>query len=76
MNRKVNADIIHEWIKQNGPDGMFRLAQKSGVSAWTIARVKTGYVPKKPITRRLLVDALETTEQALFPLVGARGKAS
>lgn len=76
MARKVRKDIINKWIADNAPGGMFRLGEKSKVSVWTIAKIKTGYVPKKQITREHLADALDVTEDQLFPLVGAKGKAS
>lgn len=76
MDRQVRTELIADWIKANGPDGLFRLGKKSKVSAWTIAKIRTGLVPKKPSTRKLLSSALGVDEDELFPFVRASGSAS
>jgi lambda repressor-like predicted transcriptional regulator len=65
--RSVNKQIIDEWIANHGPNGLFRLAEVSGVSAWTIAKARGGSVPRKSITRKLIADALGVDAEVLFP---------
>lgn len=68
-NRKVNRDVIDRWVDKNGPNGVSKLASKSGVSASMISKIRTGRVPIKPLTRAALSKALSTKEDILFPLV-------
>jgi transcriptional regulator with XRE-family HTH domain len=77
--RTVNKTLLKVWLKQNGPkieDGIENLAKKSRTSASTVTKVKSGYVPRKDITRILLANAIGVAEDELFPLVGAKGKRS
>lgn len=66
MDATVARQIIDEWIDRNGPDGLLKLAQKSGVSSSTISRARLGVVPKKASTRIRLAKALERSEQEVF----------
>jgi transcriptional regulator with XRE-family HTH domain len=67
--QKLRA-IIDEWIDRNGPDGLLKLAQKSGVSSSTITRARLGVRPKKASTRIRLAEALGRNE-AIFGAVSA-----
>jgi hypothetical protein len=72
----VNRQIIDEWIKTNGPDGLSKLATKSKVPSSTIGRARRGIVPRSILIREALAEALESTEQAVFPTVGIEDAAS
>lgn len=71
VSRKIERKLIDRWVENHTPDGLLKLAQKSGVSSSTIARARIGDVPKKPITRQRLAKAVDATEDQLFPLVTA-----
>lgn len=72
MNRRVARVLIDRWVDKNGPDGLLKLAQATGVSASTITKVRNGLIPKKQSTRDRLCNVLGE----LFPLVGASEEAS
>ena len=65
--------MLNDWIKQNGPNGELKLAEISRVSYHTIHTVRTGYVPRKDLTRVALSTAMSVDVDELFPLVGAGG---
>ena len=73
---KVNIDVIKDWLAENGPDGVSKLAIGSKISSSTIRKIRSGYVPKKLSTRRDVARFMGVTEDALFPLVGAKGRKS
>lgn len=68
MMRTVNRSLIDQWIDVNGPDGLLRLAQASGVSSSTITKARLGMAPKKFSTRRRLCEAIGVDEGRLFPM--------
>ena len=72
MDRTVKRDIIDIWLDKHGPNGMLRLADKSGVSSSTITKARLGMVPKKQVTRDRLCRAMGVPEEALFPLLQKR----
>lgn len=74
MDRKLDRTLLEAWIKDNGPDGVSRLAVRANVSASTLHKLRAGALPRKPHTRRLIAAALGVTEDVLFPL--ERKKAS
>lgn len=75
--RTVNRTLIDEWVTKRNPEGVSRLALRATVSASTIAKCRAGIVPAKLSTRKLLCEALEVTEDELFPtLARGNGKAS
>ena len=67
MDRTVKKDLIGSWVDKNGPNGLLRLAEKSGVSASTISKARLGTIPKKYVTRARLCEALDVEEDELFP---------
>lgn len=69
MIRRVERQLLDEWIDRNGPDGISELAIASRVSASLIAKIRIGCVPKKEITRMKLCRAIEVTEDELFPVL-------
>lgn len=73
MRRRVERKYIDQWVSQNRPDAIRKLANKSGVNHAYIERVRTGFVPPKELYRKALADALELAEEDLFPLVTAGG---
>jgi len=76
MKKRVHRQLIDTWVQENGPDGVSKLALKSGVSSSMISKVRVGRVPFKIITRRALAVAIGVEESALFPDVRGRSKAS
>lgn len=75
-HRRVERKHIDEWIESNGPDGMSRLAVKSGVSSSTIGNTRRGIVPKRKRTRLALCRALNMAEHELFPPANGEAEAS
>jgi transcriptional regulator with XRE-family HTH domain len=76
MERRVERNLIDRWIDEHGPDGLLRLAERSGVSSSTITKARLGYVPRKKCTRNRLCEAMRVSEERLFPSVGAVGNKS
>lgn len=72
--KTVQRQLIDEWIHENGPDGLAKLAITSGVSSSMISKIRTGRVPYRPLTRRALAQALGVSEGELFPEERAKGK--
>ena len=68
MTRRVKRELIDQWVFENGPDGVAKLAVKSGVSSSLISKIRVGRVPVKPITKRALAKAMGVKEEDLFPL--------
>jgi transcriptional regulator with XRE-family HTH domain len=75
MVRRTNRQIIDDWIDQNSPGGLAKLASESGVSDSLISKIRaTGEAPKTPRKRKRLAVFLNVAEDELFPFV--RGKRS
>lgn len=69
MSRRVNRQIIDNWVLDNAPDGVARLAIKAGLSSSLLSKVRSsGRVPTRPTDRRRLAQAIGVTEDDLFPL--------
>jgi len=71
MDKRVERSIFDIWIDRHGPDGLLRLAERSGVSSSTIAKARLGYIPRRQRTRSMLCKAMGVSENKLFPLVAA-----
>ena len=71
MKRRVAREHIDQWVGQNRPDGISKLAVKSQVSASHIQSIRRGLVPSKEVTRQLLCRAIGVSENDLFPPVAA-----
>ena len=76
MDRMVNENLLNSWIDENSPCGLETLSQRSQISSSTIARARTGEVPKRTSTRRKIAAAVGVPEEQLFPFVSASGEAS
>lgn len=72
--RRVNRKIIDEWVLENGPEGVEKLAKKSGISSSMISKIRVGRVPIRPIFRRSLAKALGVKEDQLFPVLPNQGE--
>lgn len=69
MDRRVNKELLNNWIQEHGPDGISRLAVESRVSAETIKRSRaSGIAPKKLSTCLLISKAVGANLDELFPL--------
>lgn len=76
MTRRTNRQLLDEWLRRNGPDGVTKLAYESGVSASTISKARFGIsVPKKESTRNKICSVLDVTEDELFPVSSEPRKA-
>lgn len=76
MDRTVKSELIENWIEENGPLGIEKLALRSKISVSVIAKAKGGKVPKKLSTMRSLASALGVSEDILFPLRKSGNRAS
>lgn len=76
MDRKVNVEKIKQGISEHIEFGLYEQAKKCKVSPDLLAKVRVGYVPKKWGTRNRIANGYGVTEDELFPLVSAGGKAS
>jgi len=70
LNRRVNAEILVEWINEHNPQGHEKLSVKSKLSFPTIGLIRRGHVPRSH-TRRKLATAIGISEDGLFPPVAA-----
>lgn len=69
MKRAVNREPIDNWVAENYPDAITKLASKSEVPASSIVKIRNGRVPKNADYRRRLADKLGISEDELFPPV-------
>ena len=76
MKTKVNRDLIDKWIKDAYPNGLYKLSEVSGIPAHSIAKIRLGWVPKNPLRRNDLAEALGVTESELFPVSAGKSRAS
>lgn len=74
MDRRVQRSLIDSWIDKHGPDGLLRLADRSGVSSSTISKARLGRVPKRQNIRDRLCEAIGVKEDQLFPPASNKGK--
>jgi len=75
MDLIVNTKLLEEWIENNSPMGIEKLAVKAQVSSTTIVKARAGKVPKQ-LTRKLLAEAMNVSEEVLFLVRQHRKKAS
>jgi transcriptional regulator with XRE-family HTH domain len=68
MQRRVERRYIDQWVGQNRPDAIRKLATKSNVNHAYIERVRAGFVPPKELYREALAEALGVSAEVLFPL--------
>lgn len=77
MKRIVNIELLNGWVDRHG---ITALSYKSGVSVYTLMRVKNQKnpeVPKKLRSRLSIAEAVGVSEDVLFPVVsGDEEKAS
>lgn len=76
MEYAVNVKLIKEWMLKKAPLAISKLALRANVSEGLIRNAMRGIAPKKPHYRAALAKAISVDVKELFPLVGARGKAS
>ena len=76
MKRTVNSEIIENWIGENGPQGLEKLAIKAGVSSSLLAKAKRGDVPKNLYKLRQIAEAIGQSVEEVFPLATTKKKAS
>lgn len=76
MARRVNKRPLNQWIDENKPSGLAKLALQSGVSTGTLDKVRAGYVPPREGTRQRISRALGISENELFPARDGKEKAS
>ncbi len=61
----MNFKIIRDWIDQNGPQGMEKLAVQAGISIATVIKVARGHVPRLEIIRKLAKAVGVTLDELL-----------
>lgn len=71
MKRKVERKFIDAWMEDNNPNGLFKLAELSGLSPSTITKARVGRSPVKAYTREKLAKALSIDADILFPVVNS-----
>jgi hypothetical protein len=76
INRTVDTKLIAGWIKSNNPRGTTKLSSASEISSSTIEKVRLGYVPRKPDTRKKICKAMGVSEDRLFPIASGARQAS
>ncbi|MFZ4404233.1 MAG: hypothetical protein ACOYOK_09050 [Pseudobdellovibrionaceae bacterium] len=58
--------LILEWVKNNKPKALKKLALKARVSESTLKKIIAGYTPAKLITRNRVAKVFNKTEEELF----------
>lgn len=53
MNTELLIKAIDEWIEENGPNGVAKLAIGADVSTSIINKIRTGYLPRPYVIKRL-----------------------
>jgi hypothetical protein len=71
MDRTVKRELIDEWVREAGRDGVGQLARKSNVPTGSISKIRNGRVPKNVLIRQALAKAIGVSEKDLFPAIGA-----
>lgn len=67
MDRRVERKYIDRWIVDNRPDGLLRLAERTGVSSSTIVSARNGRLPRKLVTLDKIAEGLGLSTDTLFP---------
>lgn len=73
---KVNTEMFKDWLDENGPNGIAKLAIETGLSVSLLQKVRSGVAPKKQSTRKRILAALGFNECEFFPSGEREGKAS
>lgn len=76
MDRTVRKDLISQWIKEQERDGVRVLAEITDIPTSSIHKIRAGRVPKDPLKRAALAEALGVSESELFPSPKGKGRAS
>jgi hypothetical protein len=78
MKKKtVNRAPIDEWIREAYPNGLYKLAEKSGVPVNSLSKIRLGWVPRNERKRTDLAKTVGVKESELFPVLqDGKGKAS
>lgn len=63
---RVKREIIDNWIARHNPNGLFKLAERSGLSTGLIGNARLGKGAKKLVTIKKLCRALGVTENDLI----------
>jgi len=67
MKYAVNVKKLENWMKQNEPMAIEKLAAASRISTKTLERVLKGNAPGHSGTRYLVSQAIGVDESTLFP---------
>jgi DNA-binding Xre family transcriptional regulator len=62
---KLKREVIDNWIAEHNPNGLFKLANKSGLSTGSITNARLNKGLKKPMTIRKLCKALGVSKEDL-----------
>lgn len=69
MKKTVNRAPIDEWIRAAYPNGLYRLAEKSGIPVNSLTKIRLGWVPKNERRRAELAKTVGVEESELFPVL-------
>lgn len=71
--RRVNAEKLKEYLDQHGDKALEDLSKASGVSIFTLLKMKGGSYENEPsiLTRRAICTATGHKEDDLFPILGS-----
>lgn len=76
MDRTVKKELIRSWIKKQERDGVKALSDRSNITTSSILKIRAGRVPKDPLKRKALAEAIGVSESELFPLIKGKSRAS
>lgn len=76
MERTVRKDLINKFIKEQERDGVRVLSERTKIPTSSICKIRAGRVPKDPLKRDALAEALGVLESELFPCAKGKSRAS
>ncbi len=76
MSRTVRKELISAFIKKQERDGIRVLSELSKIPTSSISKIRAGRVPKDPLKREALAEALGVEESELFPSAKGKSRAS
>lgn len=80
MKRRIEESVIKKWSKSVGGSGKAAriLMEAMEIAPTTADKLVRGHYPSEPqfLIRKALCELTGLTEDELFPIVGAKGRAS
>lgn len=73
---KLRKRLMDEYIKENKPDGIRKLAEATGIPTGSLQKIRQGREIQDELKRASLARVLNASESALFPSSKGKSRAS